>query len=151
MAIGGYKPKRKIFKLVEFADYEGLEVEARSVNTGQFLKIVSLATRLESLGGDESKFTAEDVATIEKLFGLFAKVLRSWNLMDEDENGNDIPVPPTFEGLLSQDLDLVMEVIGVWIDAVGGVDADTGKGSPSTVTSPVPLPPMEALSSNRTN
>lgn len=145
MAMGGYKPKRKIFKLVEFPEYEGLEVEARSVNTGQFLKIVSLAARLESLGGDESKFTAEDVATIERLFGLFAKVLRSWNLMDEDEDGNDVPVPPTLEGLLSQDLDLVMEVIGVWIDAVGGVDAETGKGSPSSVTSPVPLPPMEAL------
>jgi hypothetical protein len=151
MALGGYKPKRKIFKLVEFSDYEGLEVEARSVNTGQFLKIVSLATRLESLGSDESKFTAEDVATIEKLFGLFAKVLRSWNLMDEDEGGNDVPVPPTLDGLLSQDLDLVMEVIGVWIDAVGGVDAETGKGSPSSVTSPVQLPPMGPLSSSPTS
>lgn len=145
MAMGGFKPKRKIFKIVEFSEYEGLEVEARSVNTGQFLKIVSLAAGLENLGGDESKFTAEDVNTIEQLFKLFANVLRSWNLIDEDEGGNDVPVPPTMEGLLSQELNLVMEVIGAWIDAVGGVDAETGKDSPSTATSPVPLPPMEVL------
>lgn len=142
MAMGGFKPKRKVFKLVEFPNYEGLEVEARGANTAEFLKIVSLAAQLENFGDD---LTTEDVKAVEKLFALFAKVLRSWNLVDEDDNGNDILVSPTLDGLLSQDVDLVMTIIGTWIDAVGGVDAETGKGSPSSATSVVQLPPMEAL------
>lgn len=147
MALGGYKPKRKVFTLVDFEEHEGLEIVARSANAGQFLEIVSLASRLENLGdtADESKFSAEDIGAIRKLFTLFGKVLKSWNLKDEDDDGKTIDVPPTAEGLLSQDLDFVLNIISAWIDAVGGVSEDLGKGSPSTATSPAPPLPMAEL------
>lgn len=109
----GYKRPKRIFKL-KFTDPEmgGLEVRAKSTSLGGFLtiaKLVDLKDRLTA--GDDA------IAEVEELFSTFAKCLVSWNLLDDD----DSPVPPTKDGLLSQDLDFVLEIIGAWAQAIGGV------------------------------
>lgn len=146
----GFK-RDKTYRLV-FADpeFEGLEVRARSVPTGQFLKITELMG-LKDSGG----FTAEDKDKITELFATFADALIDWNLEDDEKDesgqrtGRDIPVPATLAGLLTQDLDFVLDIIKAWMDAVTTVPDAVGKASPSGVTYPEGLIPMDPLSSAR--
>lgn len=146
----GYK-RGKVYRLV-FADpeFEGLEVRAKSVPTGDFLKITELMS-LKDSGG----FTADDKDKLTDLFATFADALIDWNVEDDerDEQGNltgrDVPVPPTLEGLLTQDLDMVLEIIKAWMDAVATVPDAVGKGSVSGVSFPEASLPMDPLSDAR--
>lgn len=146
----GYK-RSKIYRLV-FADpeFEGLEVRAKSVPIGDFLQITSLVGLKDS-----GEFTEDDKAKITDLFGTFSKALVDWNVEDDerDDDGNltgrDVPVPPTLEGLLTQDLDFVLEIIKAWMDAVASVPDAVGKGSGSGVTFPEASLPMDPLSDAR--
>ncbi|MGH3381368.1 MAG: hypothetical protein ACRDP6_42215 [Actinoallomurus sp.] len=138
----GYK-RNKIYKLV-FADpeFEGLEVRARSVSTGKFLEIVELAKLRDR---ESTELSAEDMAKVTGMLEVFAGALISWNLEDDD----DQPVPATHEGLLSQDLDFVLDLVKAWMDAVVSVPDDVGKGSASGVTFPEASLPMDPLSDAR--
>lgn len=129
----GYK-RTKTYRLVfEDPEFEGLEVRAKSVPTGSFLKI----TELMDLGGSEG-FTSDDMDKIRDLFGTFAGALIDWNLEDDD----DQPVPATLDGLLSQDLDFVLQIIKAWMEAVTTPPESLGKGSPSGVQFPEGSIPM---------
>jgi hypothetical protein len=150
----GYKRNRAFRLVFEDPELAEAEIHAKSVPSGDFLKIAELMALRDS--GD---LTREDVANIRQLFGMFAGALVSWNLEDDERDedgkltGRDIPVPATLEGLLTQDFDFVMDVISAWMDAVTGVpdDApgDLGKDFASGVTFPEASLPMDPLSDAR--
>jgi hypothetical protein len=141
----GYKREKKIFRL-QFEDpsMAGLEVRAKSTSMGEYLTISRLLTRLQANPG----LVESDVDTLEELFARFARVLVSWNLEDEDEDGRDVAIPPTKEGLLGQDPDFAMGVVNAWASAVGGVDEELGKDSNSGPRFPEVNIPMAALSTS---
>lgn len=132
MAVG-YRREPRIYKL-QFADpeFEGLEVMVRSLPVGEFLSLARLQTALD---GDNP-----DLDAVEKLFKIFQDKLIAWNL--EDDEGK---VPTTMAGIKSQDLDFVLQIIGAWANAMGGVSPELGKGSTSGETFPEVDVPTEAL------
>jgi hypothetical protein len=136
----GYKRTKKTYTLIfEDPEMEGLEVKATTSSMADFMAIQRQLMKLQANPG----LVEEDLETLDDLFGRFSKVLTSWNLEDDD----DKPVPPTKEGLLAQDPEFVMQIIAAWTDAVGGVDPELGKGSPSGPSFPEVNIPMDPLSS----
>lgn len=131
----GYVWRGKTYRLV-FADdeLEGLEVVARSASVGAYRRIADLATREFSQPPTEA-----DLAEIDHLFVEFAAVLVEWNLETEADDGSRTPVPATFEGMSSQDLTLVRQIIWAWMEAVAGISAPLGQPSELEL-------PMEVLS-----
>jgi hypothetical protein len=116
----GFTVKRKVFRLVfKDSDLDGLEVLARSLNTGQFLEMES--AKAERAGGGKGSEGAT-----QRMLELLAAELVSWNA--EDENG--VPIPATMDGIRAQDLDFSMKIIDAWTDAIAGV--------------PAPLPPTSS-------
>jgi hypothetical protein len=138
----GYKVKRKIFKLsFQGTDWDGLEVVARSLNTGQFIELRA-AQATSRAGGDG----AEDATG--RMLELLAGALIEWNAEDEDTGQ---PIPPTLDGLHSQDLDFTVKIIDVWTDAIAGVRGPlrqtSSDGQPSLEAS-IPMDvPSESLAS----
>lgn len=122
----GFKIKRKTY-LLEFEDpeFEGLMVEVRSAPLGQFIDMTKMAQLAE-----EKDETAAANATV-KLFESFSNALVTWNLEDEDDN----PVPATFEGLQTLDVDAAMYLIQSWMTAIGGVNTPLGSASTAGATS----------------
>lgn len=126
----GYRPKRKIYTLdFEGDEYQGLEVRIRGLNTGQVMDID--AARAD--GGD---------AAIVAMLQLMAEQLVEWNV--EDDNGQ--PVPTTFEGVRSLDIDFNWAIIDAWQTAAAGVPAPLESGSTSGEPSLVASIPTEVLS-----
>lgn len=126
----GYKPKRKIYTLAfEGEEYEGLEVKIRGLNTGQVMDID--AARAD--GGDSA---------IVAMLQLMAEQLVEWNV--EDDEGQ--PVPTTFEGVRSLDIDFNWAVIDAWQNAAAGVKDPLDSDSTSTELSLVASIPTETLS-----
>jgi len=115
----GYVWRGKTYRLI-FADDEldGLEVVARSASVGAYRRIADLATREFS-----QPPTEEDLAEIDNLFDEFAAVLVSWNLETEDGEGTRTSVPATLQGLHSQDLTLIRQIIFSWMEAVAGISS----------------------------
>jgi hypothetical protein len=138
----GFRIQRKVFRLhFKDSDLEGLEVLARSLNTGQFLDMEE-AKAERAAGGKRGK-----VGT-ERMLELFAGELVSWNAEDED----GIPVPATMEGIRSQDLDLSLKIIDAWTDAIAGVSVPlpetSSAGQPSALEASIPMAsPSESLAS----
>lgn len=126
----GYKPKRKIYTLeFEGDDYKGLEVKIRGLNTGQVMDIDTA----RGDGGD---------GAIVTMLKLMADQLVEWNVEDDDNQ----PVPTTFEGVRSLDIDFNWAVIDAWQNAAAGVPAPLDSDSTSTELSLVASIPTETLS-----
>lgn len=143
----GYRPEKTVYALAfEDGRHDGLEVYATSVPVGDLLDMIDLALQLGSTTG-RNKRDPEHMKVIRDLFTGFAKALVSWNL----EDGNGDPVPATLEGLHSQDLDLVLEIIGAWMSSIGSVSPDLGKDSNSGLRFPEGSLPMEIPSLSLTN
>lgn len=142
----GYVWKGKTYRLV-FADddFAGLEVVAKSASVGAYRRIADLATREFSHPPTEA-----DLAEIDNLFLAFADVLVSWNLEDEtvaeDGTVTRTPVPATFEGLQSQDLTLIRQIIWSWMEAVAGLSAPLDQPSDGGGLLLEESLPMEVLS-----
>lgn len=125
----GYRPKRKTYVLkFEGEEYKGLEVKIRGLNTGQLLDIDTARAD----GGDEA---------IRAMLHLMANQLVEWNVEDDDK-----PVPMTFEGVCSLDLDFNWAVINAWQNAMAGVPDPLESGSTSGEPSLVASIPTETLS-----
>lgn len=122
----GFKLKRKTY-LLEFEDpeFEGLMVEVTSAPLGQFIDLSNMAQLAEQ------KDEAAAVEATLTLFKSFADCLVTWNLEDE----NDKPVPATFEGLKTLDVEAAMYIIQSWMTAIGGVSAPLGSASTGGATS----------------
>jgi hypothetical protein len=138
----GYRRPVKQFRLqFEDAEFDGLEVIMTSLSTGDLLKVTRGAGKLAALDNTAASVTAggDDVA---ELLRVMAKSLVSWNL--EDDHG---PVPANLDGILTQDLDLVVAVIQAWTSAIAGVapplpQSSNGGGQFPAVSIPmVPLSP----------
>lgn len=129
----GYKPKRKIYTL-DFTgtDYEGLQVSIRGLNTGQYIDLFAAKTEAEA-GGE-----AND------LLEMMAHRLVSWNVEDDD----DQPVPATYDGIKTQDLDLNLAIVNAWTTAMAGVSAPLEPSSTDGESSLEGSMPMEILSSS---
>jgi hypothetical protein len=143
-AKGGFKRKPKIYRL-DFTDtaLDGLTVRAHSAPIGLFMQLGTLADELE--GSDDNTDTGMTamLRTIQELVDLFAQVLVSWDLVDDD----DQPVPATAAGLLTLDVEELMFIITAWQNAVAAVapplpDASNA-GSPSLAVS-MPMEPLSA-------
>ena len=126
----GYRPKRKIYTLeFEGEEYEGLEVKIRGLNTGQ---VMDIDTARQD-GGD---------AAIVAMLQLMADQLIEWNVEDDDGQ----PVPTTFEGVRSLDIDFNWAIIDAWQNAAAGVKTPLDEPSISTEPSLVASIPTETLS-----
>jgi hypothetical protein len=135
----GYKPTRKVYKLV-FADEEmdGLVVRCHSVPIGEMMSIVGLVRLREVKPAD---MTAEDLAMVNRPFELFADALVSWNV--EDETG--VPVPATLAGVMTQDADFLNAVIKAWMENVAGIPGPLARSSTGGTPSLEESIPMESL------
>ena len=117
--------------------YEGLEVTVDAASMAVMLSVTEL------FAAASERTSQESVTAMRDLLGMFAQVLESWNT--EDRKTGD-PVPATLEGLLSQDSDFVLAIIGAWLTGTLQADDDLGKDLPSGETSAEELIPMEPLS-----
>ena len=136
----GYKRPTKVLKLnFEDPEMKGLVVRVKSVKLGKLLGLVKLVSL------DTEKLTPEDLALIDDVFQTFADSLVSWNVEDDD----DQPVPPTLDGVYSQDLDFIMEIVAAWVDGLTGVSDPLAGRSRGGGTSQEASLPMEVLSPSR--
>lgn len=127
----GYKPKRKIYNLdFEGTEHEGLAVSVRGLDTGQYMDLWDAKTEAET-GGETGR-----------VLHLLAGQLISWNV--EDELGQ--PVPPTLDGIKSQDLDFNLSIVNAWTTAMAGVPAPLEQPSTDGGPSLEASLPMEPLS-----
>ncbi|WP_370665402.1 hypothetical protein [Streptomyces sp. IBSBF 2507] len=120
----GYRPKRRILAL-DFTgtEHDGLEASVRGLTVGEELEL------------NEMEWTPQNIvkALVQRLV--------SWNV--EDENG---PVPTTFEGVCTQDGDMVLAILNALRQANSGVSDPLPSGSPSGGPSPEASIPMAPLS-----
>lgn len=134
----GYLPEETVYRL-KFEKHEGLEVDTVSVPTGALLKMIRLADKASG-----SKSMAENLDVVQTLFEGFSDALVSWNLQAR-RGGQIVDVPATVEGMNSQPLPLVMEIIAAWIKAVAGVSAPLENDSKPGSTFPEGSLPMDPL------
>lgn len=83
---------------LDFTDtaYAGLEVTMDAISVGDLLDIADLAEQPSS-------------HTVRELFKRFAKALESWNVTKKG-----VPVPATYEGVLTQDAAFVSAIVKAW-------------------------------------
>lgn len=129
----GYKPKQKIYHL-DFAgtEIEGLKVSIRGLNTGQYMDLFE--AKVEAEGGGETS----------KLLTIMASRLMDWNVEDDD----DRPVPPTLDGIKTQDLDFNLAIVNAWTTAMAGVAAPLEQPSTSGESSLEASIPMDVMSAS---
>lgn len=130
---GGFRRKRKIYH-IEFDDYPGLYIKARSINTGEFMDVSDMRETVD-----------KDPAAMRKMFEFFAAQIVEWNLEDEDGT----PFPPTLESLLDQEFDFVQDLVKGWMDAIAGVSAPLAANSPDGASQTMASIPMEPLSASQ--
>lgn len=146
---GGFVLSRTLKLVFEDEDLQGLEVRARSLSVARMLELTRLAGELAEL--DLKDLDGEERAKLETIFSIFAERLVSWNVTEEQADGSQVPVPATFDGVMSQDFDQVFRVIQAWQTAVAGVAAPLARGSTSGATSAEVSLPMEVLSPSPTS
>lgn len=117
----GYRPEETIITL-EFddADLKGLKVVTRSVRLEKFLEMM------------RDSLDAARTAQLIQDFG--EKALIDWNLLDP-ETGK--PVPATFDGMKTQDTNLMVRIVRAWTASVGSAPApldDESSSGTSTAT-----------------
>ena len=149
---GGYRPKRTTYKL-NFSETEhaGLEVLARATSVDGLLGFIDLGASLDGLDGRLRAATesgdAEQLAALKKkirdTFEPFARVLVEWNVEDDDGT----PVPATLDGLLSQELPFVGQIIEAYVGAIATAPPPLSPASSGGETSLEELPPGLASAS----
>jgi len=119
----GYRPQLKLHKLT-FEDHPGLEVTVRAPTVDGYLKLTGLSSALTGDRPDPSKAA--------EMFERLAAHLVSWNV--EDEQGN--PVPVTFDGVSTQELGFILQIVTGWVSAIADVAPPLPPGSSGGATSP---------------
>jgi hypothetical protein len=137
--MGGFRRKRRTIKIVFQGDLDGLVITAHSVSMDTFLEFEELSNRYfdGKTGKDEEASMA--IQSLRRMLDMFADVLVSWNLEDEDGE----PVPATREELGREDPGFVFDVIVKWMEAVAGVSAPLSETSSSGETSAELSLPMD--------
>ncbi|MFJ7269431.1 hypothetical protein ACIQV3_22765 [Streptomyces sp. NPDC099050] len=114
-------------------EYHGCEVTLRRLKLGEWLDITGL-------GGEEDPGVRHIGDQLKKM----ADKLIAWNLEGED----GAPVPTTAEAVLEQDRDLMVAVLGAWLDTLNGVSAPLEPSSTGGDPSLVESIPMDTLSAS---
>lgn len=140
MTNGDYIVEDKIRELrLDDGDYAGVRARFGSMKVRDFTQMIELS-ELAELDAD----TPEDAKAIGGAFAtlveLLAKGLRSWNL----KNPDGTPIPATFDGLMGQEFELVMELVALRM-SVGGTSAPLGFGSSDGAPPVAPSMPMVEL------
>jgi hypothetical protein len=159
----GYTPKRKRYNLrFEDPDHEGLKVSMTGQNLGEILDAGVIGGVMAE--GEKLKREAEAAVTheqqlaiiekaralsevIDKFYRDFASHLIEWNV--EDPPGT--PVPPTFEGVKTQEIGFISDILASWRTAVQGVRPDLSQPSSSGQPALEASLPMEPSSPNPHN
>ena len=118
----GYRPPRKVYRVVGSGPYEGLEAKLAGVNLGRYLDLVSVADGME--GEDAPDEIGDMLAALDG-------ALLEWNIEDDD----GAPVPVGLDGLRTQDFDLVLWLFDAWLEAMGGTPDPLGGKPSASVTS----------------
>lgn len=122
-----YKRKAKVYHLVwEEGDLAGLEVKARSLPMGRFLDVQESFSAVQD--GEPSPEAMR--ALIDKM-GFLSDALVSWNIEDEDDDGNTRAVPCNLDGLLSLERHEMTAILGAWAEAGAQASAPLGEPSPN--------------------
>jgi len=124
----GYRRQRAYRLRFEDPDLAGLEVTARSLSIEGFMKVAGLAELAQGGGADRL-----DVGQMQEMLRAFASCLVGWNI--EDLPTGD-PVPATYEGVISQDLDFVMQIVMAWSKVIASVPPPLPDGSPAGGSAP---------------
>lgn len=135
----GFVYQREMYKLVFEGNLAGLEIVTKSASAVVYRRVSSMAHREWA-----SPLSPEDLDEFEALCQAFADVLVSWNLEEELQvKGKTVrkPVPATLDGLMGQDLNLILGIVWSWMDAIEG-RAAAGRDTTVDETSL----PMETLS-----
>jgi hypothetical protein len=145
-AAKGYKPVRQLYK-IDFSEtpHVGMEMVARGTSMSGLLKLMDIADEIDGLMELDMESTpkSEIAGKLRDLFAPFAKVIVSWNLIDDD----DEPVPASLDGLMSQDPQFVGEILGYYTQAMTQAPPPLPAASPSGGGSPEgPTPELAALS-----
>ncbi len=145
--MGKHTVKRKILNISfeKDSEHHGLEIRAGSVSFGRILAIADQAEALRA--GNAIDAARGGLASAREFVDEFTGALISWNAVDED--GQDIP--PTREGLLSQDIEWVLDILLTWFDSMVSVPSPLGESSTSGKPFPEESMPMEPLSPNPLN
>lgn len=127
----GYKPQHKVYNL-EFVDYPGLEVTARSAPLGELSAAYDL----------NIKINEPDKTKRLEAFAFFADRLVSWNLEHPEVSNStndpvcaacglqeDNPMPPTVDSMMCLEIDLIMAIIIGWINTISKVSLPKGMSS----------------------
>ena len=122
------------------SEFHGLEVRMRRPNVGQFLDLAPL------IDGQFDMLDPADRQTLKDLFAEFGKILIDWNLEEEAEGGQRVPIPCTVEEFLRQDPALVREVVQQWARSSSGAPGPLEQPSPDGDSSLEASLPMEVLS-----
>jgi hypothetical protein len=131
----GYTNSRVI--RLRFPDRDGLIVRMRPMKMKTLRWFIRNGPAVAALEGSKpSELTEEQAGLLAHLFDLFAEHLISWNLEDEDEDGNRTPVPATAEGVDSQEAVFVQEMTSYWQQACTAVAPPLSQGSPNGGPSP---------------
>lgn len=134
----GYQ--RSTLKLLfEDPEFDGLEVKMRRLSMGAMFSVQELA----DIGED----IKQQVEQFDHLIEIVAGGLISWNLTEGDD---ETLVAPTKQGLYSQDIDLLMAIVGAWLDAIK-VPRPLPSGSNSGAPSPELFELMEQASASPPN
>lgn len=136
--------------------YHGLEFQTEAADIAYFANLAKELTRLGQISNNtEGHVPANDegmaildemVAAFHRVTDMFATKLISWNY--QEKVGDEIrDIPPTAEGLRSiGDNEFVVDLIGEWMQAIGGVDKVLKDALIDGETSLMPSIPMEMLS-----
>ena len=135
----GFKATRTYRLAFADPEYEGLEVVCRSMSVNDMLDMAALAQ-----GVDETNLAAS-MAQVRRLFEMFASSLKSWNIEDDD----DTPVPATYDGVMSQDLSVMLKVVMSYIEATASVPPPLAQESSGGARLAEGSIPMETLSVSR--
>lgn len=141
-----YEPNTYTMTFDEKHRFHGLTMKVRSVKLGDFTKVIAMAGMAEKAMDESASdaLKAEALEAMDSLFNAFSKALVSWDMEDEDGT----PIPASREGLDMLDFEFVLPLVQEWMQAIGGVSQELGKGFSSGGTSPapaIPLPEMAAL------
>jgi len=147
----GVKRPGKVYRLVWPDDdplMAGVEVRMKGLSIRRLLEAQALV-RSGVLRKDDDG--GADEAAVKAVFELVADNLASWNLEEDDakdESGNVVPggpVPTTLDGVLSLELDPVVDILTQWLEAIADVAPPLSRNSSGGEPSEEQWGPMEPI------
>lgn len=121
---------------------EGLEIRTVRISSDTVVELMELKGLREEGSSDRE--------VIERPFEILGDVLVSWNVQEEDDDGNLVDVQPGRDALLA-DIPWATKLLKAWMGAVTDIQRELGKGLPSGGTSQEQSIPMEPLSPSQEN